>query len=348
MESIGTFADSRITPTEVQSAFTDLLDTQIVQVEEISDGVNTSCFLHTETEQYFVKFSTFHNPEHQFKGQPFILQYLTENTTVRVPDPIAYDYTKSTIPYSWYVTKAEDATVKYTDKSDRISINDAETVGQILGNINSVQTPTVGVSSLSDSTPQSSTKNDISPQLPFDTTASWSEVLKTYTLDHINTMDSRFTPLREDLLSVVESYDVRSITPHLLHCDFWWENLLWESSEQPIVIDWEKAMGGDPVLNQLLSEHYLFDRVAMHSDVEFDNFIDSDYACDLCAAFRDAYQDAYTGTQSLAVSTETRAAYELFTYIRELRGFPYWWRNRSTAWREKRAEALRGCIEKYL
>lgn len=345
MDSIGTFADSRITPREVQTVFERVLETTPVRVEEIKDGVNTSCFLRTDSTDYFVKFSTFHNPEKQFKGQPFILQYLTQNTDIRVPVPVAYDYTEEPLPYCWYATRAEHGESHYTN-DEVIPRDAARTVGRLLGRINSIQTPRAGFTSMPDSEPPRG--QTINACLPFQRDDQWSTAFKQYMKEHITTMAPRFYDLRDELLAAVDEYTLREVTPQLLHCDYWWENLLWDSHDDPIVIDWEQAVGGDPLFNQLLSEHYLFDRVAVETQAEPSSMNTNQSIEHLSTEFRDAYNESYTGSTSLTAPSETRALYELFTYVRELRGFPYWFRHRSEDWKDDREAMLRTCINNYI
>lgn len=345
LNSLGTFQNAGLSSDEIQTALTGKCDIgNVTSVLEIEDGVNASAVLTTEnSEKYFIKFNTFTPSSRLFYAQPFILSYFNNgHSGVSTPQIIGYDYTRTKLPYGWYLTEYISGDAFDTEKN-KISVEKAQTVGRILGQINSISVDGYGYPNQE----HNGASCSVSPSLPFtQDEESWEDHLKSEMRQFINTADSRFSSLREPLHSFIESQSIREITPHLTHFDYWWENILW-ADKQPYVIDWERAVGGDPIANRILSEHYLFDRVAIESQV----FSEGEYPSDrrtMMKAFRTAYESSYTGSQALQIDSDTEQMYHLLLYVRELRGFPYWWRNKSDEWTEKRADALREGITSIL
>lgn len=346
LQTIGTFEYVGLDADTLQSVFSNTCEIgEVNSVTEIADGVNTTALLHTSTGDYFVKLQSFNRDEVDvFSSQPFLLQYLQENDVpFKTATPVAYDYTQDDVRFRWYMNKAIEGE-PFDTGANPITEEKARTVGRILGQINSIETPGYG-------TPSAPTTNtascDVDAVLPFDESTNWEDAFKDSVMELVGTMDSQFYDLYDDIESYVENVDLRKPTPQLLHFDYWWENILWTDDDEPYVIDWERALSGDPLSNRTLSEHYLFDTVVIESDLYDDNFYPEDRVA-LQEAFREAYDAAYTGTTPLTADAETTEMYELLPYLRELRGFPYWWRNETDAFKEKRAEALRSQVTDFL
>lgn len=337
LDSIGTFSHAGLNTDDVLTALSNQCEIgDVTHVEEIGDGVNASAILHTNTGKYFVKFNTFSPSSNLFYAQPFILSHFNANVqSVTTPTIVGYDYTRDDIRYEWYLTEFVDGSV-FDTEDNQITAEKAEIVGRVLGQINSIEVDGVGYPEQETRTGKSCS---VSPSLPF-SEGSWEEHLKDEMYQFVNTADSRFADLQEPLHDFIKDASVREVAPQLTHFDYWWENILWEDGETPCVIDWERAVGGDPVANRMLSEHYLFDTIALDSEW----FSADEYSSDrqeMMEAFRDAYSASYSGRESLQIDADTRTMYELLVYVREMRGFPYWWRNKSTEWTDKREAAIR-------
>lgn len=318
---------------------------EVTEVTEITDGVNTTAILHTTTGDYFVKMQSFNRDEVDvFSSQPFLLEYFQENNVpFNTATPVGYDYTRDTLQDRWYMTEAIEGEPFDTDTNE-ITEEKARTVGRILGEINSIETPGYGTPTA----PTTDTHScSIETTLPFDDSDDWHTAFKDSVMELVSTMDSQFYDLYDDIEAYVEAVDLRKPSPQLLHFDYWWENILWTEDNTPYVIDWERALSGDPLSNLLLSEHYLFDTVVIESELYSNEFYSEDRV-HLQEVFREAYTDAYTGETPLSADEETTEMYELLPYLRELRGFPYWWRNETEEFKEKRAKALRSQVNEYL
>lgn len=344
LDSIGTFSSAGLDAETIESSLSHQCDIGAVKtVVEIDDGVNASAILHTTTGKYFVKFNTFSPSSNLFYAQPFILAHFNSNQpSVLTPTIIGYDYTRDDIAYPWYLTEFVDGTV-FDTEDQPITVEKSRTVGRVLGQINSIEVDGVGYPEQETRTGKSCS---VAPALPF-LNESWEQHLKDEMYQFVNTADSRFYELQEPIHQFIESQSVREITPQLTHFDYWWENILWTPDDTPCVIDWERAVGGDPIANRILSEHYLFDTIALESE----QFSEAEYASDraeMKEAFRDAYESSYSGRESLQIDAETRTMYELLVYVREMRGFPYWWRNKPTDWTDKREAAIRDGVTQII
>ena len=345
LDKIGTLEHAGIDATDLKQLDSACGIDTINSVTEIQDGVNASALLHTDTQDYFLKLQTFNRENtNTFSAQPFILQYFQDNSTpFSTPTPVAYDYTQGKLPERWLVTEAINGDTLSLD-ANNITPEVAGTVGRILGQVNSVQAAGYGP-------PTAPTTDDaatsITGTLPFNSNNSWGKAFKQFINHLLNTMAPRFYDLREPLESYVETVSVRSITPSLLHFDYWWENILWDEHNTPHVIDWERAFGGDPLANLYLSKHYLFDTLTIDSNQYSSSFYNEDRRT-LQQEFSEAYKRTYTGDAPLAVDDHVDALYRVFPYIRELRGFPYWWRNETDEFKNKRAEALRATLTSYI
>lgn len=340
IDSVGTFQRSGLSKEDVQSRLSDKCAIgNIKRVTEIENGVNASAVLQTENaEKYFVKFNTFNPTINFFYVQPFVLSYLNSNERgVNVPSPVGYDYTRDEFNYDWYMTEFVDGEELETEEKP-LTVENSRLVGKTLGRINSISVNGVGYPNPKTETGKSCS---IEPYLSFDND-SWEEYMKRELYKLVNTSDTRFASLRNDIREFIENCAIREVNPQLIHFDYWSENIIWENNT-PYVIDWERSVGGDPMANRIQSEHYLFDKIAPYSD----EFSDDEYIQNrdkMIDEFRNAYTSAYTGEQSLELDKETRKIYELFVYLREMRGFPYWWRDKPAEWTQKRKEALDDCV----
>jgi len=351
------FMGTTITKQSFCSAVSNFCDIGCVtDVSETEQGVNTSAIIQTETgEKYFVKCNTFAPSYDVFYSQPFTLSFLSEeNFSFPTPNIVGYDYSHNPIQSEWFMTEyisGETADISTGD----ITTTQAEMVGEILGEINSVSVQGCGV-------PQTFTGDaerfENASEYPYESCSvpstisfseeSWSTHIKSQMYEFIRTSDSRFTDLKKDIHDFIETTDVREVSPHLTHFDFWWENIIWDSFDtKPYIIDWERTVGGDPVANMRISEHFMFDTVAIESTQSLDVPFEEQRST-LREAFRDGYKSSYTGSECLSLDSETNSLYKMFVYARELRGFPYWWRNKSLEWKQSREVALRSGINKLL
>lgn len=338
LNNIGTFQNANLTKTEIRESLSGRCDIGDVEtVTEIGDGVNAAAFLQTDTgDDYFIKFNTFSPTLNLFHAQPFILSYLdSTDNRFNVPSPVGYDFTRNDIRHEWYLTEVVNGETFDNEKEDT-PIEKIIKVGEVLGNINSISVNGVGYS-----TPKKrdGTSCSVEPELSFEK-GSWEEYLKEEMHKLVNTSDNRFGSLRKPIHDFIENNPIREVNPHLTHFDYWWENILWKD-ETPYIIDWERSVGGDPVANRFIAEHYFFDIVSLKSDVFSDKAYNNEKELE---KFRDAYTSAYTGSQNLDINTKTHRMYTLLIYVREMRGFPYWWRNKSAEWTQKRKEALYDCV----
>lgn len=340
------FSKTSLSKSSIQSELSNCFGIGPVStVTEIDSGINTAAIIQTEFDnKYFVKFNTFRPSSDLFHAQPFVLSYLSEGDyTFQTPTPIGYDYTNESIQYDWYMTEFVNGDI-FDSESNKIPEQKARIVGSILGEINSISVNGVGYVNAQSTTDKS---GSIPSKISF-SQGSWQSHLKEEMRHLVSTADYRFDDLRESLDEFIDDFSVRTISPQLTHFDYWWENIMWVAGvTEPYVIDWERAVGGDPLANRVLSEHYMFDTVAIESEC----FTAQEYQSDrtkLRDFFRNAYESSYSGKQSLKTDSETELVYKLLLYVRELRGFPYWWRDKSNDWKQNREKALRTEIEKLL
>lgn len=346
MPEFGTLERNRITKDDVKTVASNFCSISSVEtVTEIVDGVNASAKLvDDKNNEYFIKFSTFHREDNVFQTQPLVLSQLQseQRTYFDTPTPIGYDYTRNNSRYHFYVTewipdgkKVDIQTIE--DETTDVTASIAETVGSILGEVNSIEVDSYGE-------PETLVHNEQSchitntPQFQDD---SWSEFYLHYLTQVLYSVAPRFYDLAETIQHTIDKRSVRDATPSLLHLDYWWENLVW-TDDHPYLIDWERAVGGDPLLNKYLSQHYLFDTVEMPEKPYMER------KDEYITLFNNAYETAYNGTQSLSADTETELLYRLLPLTRELRAFPYWWRHKSDDWQDYRATQVEQTITDIL
>lgn len=346
IEKIGTFEYTGLSSNTLKESVSHTCGIgEIKRITEIPDGVNLTAILHSTSGDYFIKMQSFNRDEvNAFCSQPFILKYLQEsNVSFNTPKPIGYDYTKDSLSYRWYMTEKIDGNPIDTENTT-ITESKARSVGRILGKINSISTSEYG----NPTAPETNTKScSIEGKLPFNSPQNWHDAFENSVINMVNRIDPRFHDFHRDIKEYVKSATIRKPSPQLLHFDYWWENILWTEDDTPYIIDWERALSGDALSNRYLSEHYLFDTVMIKSDIYGDDYY-AENREELQNIFREEYNNAYTGETPLHADDETVEMYKLLPYIRELRGFPYWWRNKSEEFKQKREKALRSQVESFL
>lgn len=345
VENLGTFEDAGITKSQLKEHISGFCSVGTIQeVTEIEDGVNVAAILHTEQNEFFLKMHSFRTTTDQFKSQPLVLEYLNSgiNTAFNTPIPIGYDYTCSDFQYKFYITTAIDGDT-FDTSTNPITVEKARAAGRVLGQINSIQAPGIGYTVAPEN--MSGPTCEIEPKLPFEE-CDWEEEYKQSVRELTATADPRFDDLQPAIQEYITEVSIRNPDPHLLHFDYWWENILWDDTDEPYVIDWERSIGGDPLANEILAEHLLFDSLTIDYEGLEDSYASNRYR--MRDEFRSAYWDAYSGSQELNADKETIEMYELLPYLKELRGFPYWWRHKDEDWKKDREEALRNHIKSYI
>lgn len=331
LENLGTLGTKGITETKIKSAVKSSPLPEIKHIEGIDSGVNVSAKVTLTTgDEVFVKVGTFSSGEEGFKIEPFVLNYLFKNTTVPVPEPLYYDYTANVLKYPWHISQFVPGETKRPGKRKTSKI---KTIGHILGQINSVSPPVAGSPVFPrNKKTKGPFKND--SNLEVFSGDGWKKAFMGYTNYTINTIEKRFRDLKptlRDFFKEHEEYIPTNTPPSLLHLDYWWENFLWETNET-VVVDWQQSYSGDPYANLAVAEYLLVDS--------------PDWGTKSQRVLRDSYLTSLSNTRN--ISKTTWRLYELHSLLRELRGFPYWWRNESPSIKKEREEQLRKNLKQIL
>lgn len=325
MNTIGTFDNHNFSLDTISELVEDHnYVTTVLNITEILDGMNCSAKVTVEletgeVETIFIKISTF-NKDAQFRCEPFILLLLREEG-ISVPKPLYYDYTQEDLKFDWYITE-------YVSKSDEDVCEYVSDVGKVLGQINSIELSDNGRASFTENT--SGVPNNA--QVNFEDESFINMVENDISL-FASQAEYQFSNESELVVEHIDELieEIEDIPqPKLLHLDYWWENVIIDSSCNVIPIDWHRTVSGDPLLNVCYSYYCLFHCV--DSQVNFDEFIKS------YVAFVD----------SISYSQERMCVYQLYPRLKEMRAFSYWWSDETDEWKDDRAEQLSSEVEQII
>lgn len=301
----------------------------------IESGLNAvyraSVSLNGTSEEVIVKFGTF-TPTREFGAEPLVLAELNGSD---VPTPsLVHDATVTyDSRYPWYVMSASPG-VEASEVKNEVDIDQLGTIsrnlGRSLGLIHRQKLDCAG-ELVREQTGTRGTRESADV---------WAEVFNERALVLASQADPRFTNLHSDISETLDATHVLSNFDdfRMLHLDYWWENILVSPDDLSVtsVIDWGRAVGGDPVLNLATAEFMLFENPIL-AEIPTD-------------VLRQHFRDGYCAARTPREGTDTKiwALYQLYARLRAFRGFPYWYRGESIVVRDRIANRLRDDVRQAL
>jgi len=213
--------------------------------------------LNSKEKSYFLKTS---KNDTRFQVEGPVIEHLNSKTDVKLPRIVDFDNTKSDYPFMYMLTqKVRGENLNLWDSSGGrsfpfLSVENKKkilfSVGRELGKLHS-QTSTQNFGFLE-------SKNN---QLEIKQKSSWPEIFKEIIIEQqTENFPERFSQLKPEVKEFV-SNNIGKISEcnkgSIIHQDYRWPNILVDKSSVSAVLDWERALYGDPEYDLAKAEESL-------------------------------------------------------------------------------------------
>lgn len=305
-------------------------NTDIIDVSAAPAGTRATYLVECSDRNVAVTLCREPADEQQFVLEPQVIRLVERKTTLPVPELLAVDCSKMSIPYMYYVTQAVDGynprrRYKYLPQSVREDI--LVQTGQYLGELHTrIGFDTVGTLCATDE----------SRGIAIEPADSWPTFLRSLMDGWTSTLDGgRFDdliPTFETVAADCATYVDEKIDPVLLHFDYRPANLIVKDGEIATILDWELARAG----------HNEYDFFKFEKNFLLAHFETPSIRDDL----REFVYRGYRTVLGLEPGWKRRRAYYRVAYkLESMASFPRWTRNLGDHERNSMETKLRDELE---
>lgn len=217
-------------------------DSEIEKVKDISGQMRKTYELVTPQEDSYVcYFNIKDEKQERFKKEEKLIELVNEKTDIPTQQIVYSDFSKSRIPYLFYIAKKIQGSSSEEDYQKLDTEEQKEIVRQIgryLGELHSKVT-----------FEEFGRLTYIENGLQLESRDSWKELVTEIADDYIEGMrGTRFEDLQEDFKDYVEKnlHLLTDDSPVLVHYDVAVDNILFQDTEVKALLDWERAIVGQP------------------------------------------------------------------------------------------------------
>lgn len=278
----------------------------------------------------------------RFNGETHLLKHLQDTEQFSPAD--YYDSGRRN-SYHWLITCKDERDFTLSAQTESGDPEVSKGVGETLAKINSINIKDVIGEDLAGELVKRSDKQESIQNYAVATpyaALSWPLAFQKQATEILDNACNEFDDLVEPVQQVIDSStNALPETEHqkLVHGDFWWGNISQtvephEIPQKPTdfeVRNWWRGGGGHPLWNLAVADYMLFE------SEKWDGKADKQ-------EMRDAFWEGYTEIRDIEWNWKTKEQwkyYELYSRLRAMRGFNYWWKNASTEHKDNVREQIR-------
>ena len=229
----------------------------LVSLEKSSIGrAHETFFVSTKSSELVLKVS---NSERRFQVEGPVLKLLNEQTEVSVPKLRCFDNSQEDFEFMYLImdrVSGENIDNWENNKGPKFSYLSRERKRELLRDAGK-QLGLLHSQTDFDSFGHFKSEGN---SLEFRTRGSWSEVFREIIIEQqADNLPERFSHLRSPIKEFVGDHitTIKPGRPSIIHQDFRWPNVLCGKRNIKAVIDWERALSGDPVYDFVKAEKSL-------------------------------------------------------------------------------------------